>query len=513
MRIVLIGDVGWTNLYHLGDEAMTDQALDELRRRGVDEVTVVAGEPDVSARFYGVPAVARTGFRNSLDRSHNDDRLARVLDSARGHTGVLGAGDPALAVIDAVRAADAVLVAGGGNLNSFFPQHIYERAALTGIARVLGKPYALTSQTVGPLVRDDDKVVLTKMLQGATVVGARESATEKLLADLGVPGDKVVRTMDDAYGIVATDVDRRAVEHLMTSPYVIASFAEKASTTVISQDDYHALVARTMDELGEAVDATVLLVPHAGSLVEGATARDQDSNRHIASMAGERVRCAPMLTARQLAALTDGARLVVGTRYHPAIFAARSAVPSISIAPNMYSSVRMRYSARNVGTDDYVLSLPSWQDGVLIEAARELVDDDGVREHLVAVRSRRTAGQARWWDALVESLRTGEPVDADLRQFDDAPAYRSPGTWASANRALLEATERFDEMRMREKWHRDELEKRIARLRRQRSALRDRLEAGTSPAPRPQPGPRHTLGRAVASLRRRARRVSNGASS
>ncbi|WP_277209686.1 polysaccharide pyruvyl transferase family protein [Isoptericola croceus] len=500
MRLVLIGDIGWSSLYHLGDEAMTDYALEALRERGVDSVTVVAGEPEVASSFYGVEAVRRIGFRNSLDRSHNARRLASVLDVARGR-GSLEPNDPAHAVIDAVRGSDAVLVAGGGNLNSFFPQHIYERAALTGVAKVLGKPYALTSQTVGPLVRDDDRTVLEEILRGALAVGAREEATERLVLGLGADPARVVRTMDDAYGLVATDADRTAVETWATGSYIVASFAEKASTTLIEQDEYHALAARTLRDLADGLDMKILLVPHAGTLVRGKTARDQESNARIASLAGERVRPTAMLTARELTALTDGAELVVGTRYHPAIFAARSAVPAISIAPNMYSSVRMRYSARNVGTGDYVLSLDTWQNGGLQRAASELLEhQQAARQHLAAVRGQRVEEHRRWWDALVSSLESGDPVSGDLGMSDVA-AFRSPGDWSLANIALLEATERFDELRMTEKWRRDELEQRIKLLRRQRADLRRKLEAGAQ-TPAPPAGRPHAVRRVLGRVRR-----------
>ncbi|MCK0117823.1 polysaccharide pyruvyl transferase family protein [Isoptericola sp. S6320L] len=480
---------------------MTDYALEALRARGVDAVTVVAGEPEVSSAFYGVEAVRRIGFRNSLDRSHNARRLAAVLDVARGR-GSLKADDPAHAVVDAVRDADAVLVAGGGNLNSFFPQHIYERAALTGVARALGKPYALTSQTVGPLVRDDDRKVLEEMLGGAVAVGVREEATERLVLEMGADPARVARSMDDAYGLVATDTERVAVESWATRPYVVASFAEKASTTLISQDDYHALAARTLRDLGEELDLDVLLVPHAGTLADGETARDQESNAKIAALAGGRVRPTGMPTARQLTALTDGAELVVGTRYHPAIFAARSGVPAVSIAPNMYSSVRMRYSARNVGTGDYVVSLDTWKNGGLQRAAGELLENQqAMRQHLDGVRAVRVVEHERWWDALVSALGSGSPVPADLG-LRDIEMFRSPGSWTPANVALLEATERFDELRMTEKWRRDELEQRVTRLRRQRADLRRTLEAA-----RAAPAPTSGSARPVRSVLRRVRRA------
>ncbi|WP_297084240.1 hypothetical protein, partial [uncultured Demequina sp.] len=81
MKVVVIGDIGWHDLYHLGDEAMTEAAVDMLRRRGIADVTLVAGEPEAAERFYGLPAVPRLGFRASWSRERNDAHLAAITSS------------------------------------------------------------------------------------------------------------------------------------------------------------------------------------------------------------------------------------------------------------------------------------------------------------------------------------------------------------------------------------------------------------------------------------------------
>lgn len=465
MRVVLVGDIGWRDLYHLGDEAMTEVALEALRARDVTDVTLIGGHPESATARYGVPSIGRIGFRGTSDRSHNIARHAAVADAARHGTHLLSEGDPAIAVIEAVRGADAVLVAGGGNLNSFFPQHIFERAALAATASALGKPYAFTSQTVGPLIRAQDAPHLEPLLGSAVCFGARERSTFDLVGTLGAAEERVSLGMDDAFGLRPRAADLASVARLRERRYIVASFAEKPSTPTIGQDAYYRLIARTLVQLADLHDADVLLVPHAGTFEPERTIRDQISNEKIAAYAGDsRVRPVPMLTAREVAALTRGAALVIGTRYHPAIIAAREATPALSIAPTQYSSVRMRGAAANVGMQDYVLGLASWRSGDVLRAARELLDaDDAVRTHLRSVRDRRLADHEAWWDTLVRALGDGAPVASDAC-LAPVGAFASPGTWVTAAGDLLDATERYDRERMTQKWRIDELEQEVRDL-------------------------------------------------
>lgn len=466
MRVVLVGDIGWRDLYHLGDEAMTEVALDALRARGVTEVTLIGGHPESATARYGVPSIARIGFRGTPDRRHNIARHTAVTDAARRGTAGLAEDDSAIPVIEAVRAADAVLVAGGGNLNSFFPQHIFERASLAAVARALGKPYAFTSQTVGPLIRKQDAPYLEPLLGSAVGFGARERTTFGLVGTLGAPADRVALSMDDAFGLLPRAEDLASVTRYQGGRYLVASFAENPSTPTITKDAYYRLAARTVVELADLHDADVLLVPHAGTFEADRGTRDQISNKKIAGYADDpRVRPTAMLTAREVAALTRDAVLVIGTRYHPAIFAARAGTPTLSLAPTQYSSVRMRGAAANVGLQEYVLGLASWQSGDVLAAARELLEsDDAVRAHMRSVRDRRVADHDAWWDTLVRSLDSGVPI-APGDHLAPVSTFASPGTWATAAGQLLDATERYDRERMTQKWRIDELEGEVRALR------------------------------------------------
>lgn len=112
MKIVILGDIGWQFLYHLGDEAMTEAAIDMLKQRGVEDITLIAGKPAVAEAFYGLPAVKRAGFSSKWSRERLESHLehvGRILEHGTFESDTVYA---------AARDADAVIIAGGGNMNS-----------------------------------------------------------------------------------------------------------------------------------------------------------------------------------------------------------------------------------------------------------------------------------------------------------------------------------------------------------------------------------------------------------
>src|SRR5215207_5546563 len=183
MRVVALGDVGVVDdMVHIGDEAMFLAAADQLGSRGASLVAV-SSAPDETAARYGVDAVARVRF-DGLERTSAAERLAEVLALAEGKNR-LGAHDSARAVVAAVAGADGVLIAGGGNLASTWPLHVYERAALAGIAARLGRPLVVSGQTLGPDLSGRDADLAGAVLAQAALVGVREAASRALASRLG----------------------------------------------------------------------------------------------------------------------------------------------------------------------------------------------------------------------------------------------------------------------------------------------------------------------------------------
>ena len=430
MKAVLIGDIGWRFLYHLGDEAMTEAAIDMLRARGVDDITLVAAQPEVAERFYGLPSVTRVGFRSGWTRDRMDDALAGVTRRL-----AQGEHEPGT-IYAAIRDCDVVIIAGGGNMNSQDYHLLYERLAAKRIAEHCGKPLYVTSQTVGPVLTEQDQQHVAEIVDYAMVFGAREETTAALMRSLAADPARVRDTHDDAIVLTSDEHARTAVDELSGGrPFVVASFTHHGGSIWIDEEPYHEAMARLVRGIAEAHDVDVLLAPHAGSLDPAERTRDQFGNEAIERLAdSDRVRATRMITAREDVALIESSRLSLSTRYHPLIFAAATATPAVAIAVSYFSSIRMRGAMGNTGMSAFVLPATS-MDLVHAAVAEAISPDAALTSQLAAARERSLREQNAWWDALVTSARSGEPV-----AFEDVARkeqYVPSGAWSAENEARM----------------------------------------------------------------------------
>lgn len=438
MKVVVIGDVSWQRDYHLGDEAMTEVAITQLQRRGA-EVTLIAGDPELSREFYDVDTVAQFGFRSLGGRDALEARLAEIL------AGVSGRGaTPSYAAetLSAVEAADAIVIAGGGNLNSAWSHHIFERLALKRIAEARGIPLYITSQTVGPELSDPDRKLMREIVEYARVFGAREATTAALMREIGGVDARVVHTLDDAILLEPAELSSEALAALeLPEHYIVGSFTFHSWSTALSQQEYYRRVAGILDDLVAQRDVDVVLLPHMGSL-DPATPRtprnDTTGHEHIErySQSG-RVRSIDLMPARDLLTVTRGAQFTVSTRYHPVVFGAAVGVPAIGIVTSYYSAIRMRGALGNVGMEQFAIPFEAWQPlfGARVLEALE-ANASAIKTHVVAVGAQMRDYQSRWWDGITADISgAGSPL------FEDHPAAE-PLLWADDRTADLLALAR-----------------------------------------------------------------------
>lgn len=404
MRALVVGDLSFRGRYHLGDEAMSQVAAQELARRGI-EVTLVAGNPELTSALYGVPAVGRFGFVGVPQRDDKISLMERILEGARGNASV-----PTSAVdsVDFLRSADALIIAGGGNLNTIGEHHVFERLTLARLAREFGVPLYVTSQTVGPHLLPPDQELVTEIAGIARVFGVREAGSAALMRGLPLGNTKVVRTVDDAVLLEATPIDANTRKGL-PERYVVASFSADERTSGLDAEAYFRELALIVDEIVEIADVDVLLVSHYGSLTPStAVPTDSDDYAHhrVQNYAlSSRVHVLPMLAATALLDLTSTAQFTISTRYHPLVFGPAVGVPAIGIVHSYYSAVRMRGALKNAGMEDLAIPFEFWRD-FLGASVREVINLNrgGLAAPLKAVGERHKAYQRQWWDWIVADL-------------------------------------------------------------------------------------------------------------
>ena len=391
--VLVIGDVGAARaVRHVGDEAMTQAAIRELRARGDYQLTVVSSLPEDTAALYGVGSVRRPGTPRGSDESRRTRREA--LESAALRSSLLPGTDPAWDFVRALDAADAVLVAGGGNLTSLWPSFMDERLVAARVARAAGKPVVITGQTIGPALSGHDRELVRELLAQADVVGLREQTSFDLAASLMTSPATLRRTVDDASFLPGTPVGEFPDGVSSTRPYVLATFQYANESQAFLKSIPH--IARLLDAIARRCEADVVFVPHLGA-IGLVTGHDSDAHQAITSHLASPYRILPVQSNEVSIALARDAVASVSNRYHPAVFASANGRPAITISHDDYTEAKFTGVLRNFGVAD--LSLPIFAVSSLDVAdwAAEVVKAWERDEDLIG---QRRAENQKWWDEV-----------------------------------------------------------------------------------------------------------------
>lgn len=411
MRIVSIGDIGVASsgpgrdMIHIGDEAMFEALVDELSARG-GSVTGLSSAPDDSSARYGIDAIERIGFDLSQGRPRAVQRMRDVLDLASGATavGTLPASDPAHAVVAAIADSDGVVVAGGGNLASTWPMHIFERATLAAVAARLGKPFIITGQTLGPALDGDDRSMVAQMLAGARLVGVREGASLALARELGVDDARLARNVDDASYVGLGAAAPGSAPAAAPAESIVVSLSTHLGT--VPRADAVRAIARLLDQTAAATGATVLFHAHWASLDPDDHRGDTVLHEAVRDAMSTPSSTVPTTDSSASATLARRAGLQLTSRYHPAVFAASAGTPTLAISVDEYTQVKLRGALGGaVGNTGEPLSIEQLVAGDAVPAAELLWNDRATLRADGAERAATArAAASLWWDRIAAAL-------------------------------------------------------------------------------------------------------------
>ncbi|MDQ1130844.1 polysaccharide pyruvyl transferase family protein [Microbacterium sp. SORGH_AS_0888] len=394
MTILAIGDIGAVDgMFHIGDEAMFDAAVQELTSRGAS-IVGLSSAPAESAERYGTPMLPRLGFAG-LDRTALSARRARILAAARGEV-ALAPDDPARAVIEALDSVSGLLHAGGGNLASRWPVHLFERATLTELAVARGLPVVFTGQTLGPDLLGDDEALLRTAVAAATRFGAREPTTHALVTGWG----RAARLGVDDASFLSPAAPPEA------PPGVLVSLSGWYGG--VAQEDGDAAIARLVDAAAAITGGPVVFHAHFGALEAGPrTARgDERVHDRIRALLTTASDAAPTGDTASAVALAQHAGLLITSRYHPAVFAAPAGTPVLALATDDYTRIKLDGVLGHWdGHRPVDLASLTGRDAdpaaicAHVEAERTRIADRA-RERIDAHRARA----ATWWDDVAAVL-------------------------------------------------------------------------------------------------------------
>lgn len=394
VRLLSIGDIGVSDgMMHIGDEAMFEALRDEMRGRGV-ELVAVSAEPSESAERYGVEAIARIGFAG-LSRDDADDRMREVVAAAK-HPSSLATDDPARAVIEAIADTDGVVVAGGGNLASRWPVHIYERVTLAAIAGELGRPVVVTGQTFGPDLVAPDRTLLSRALQNAHLVGVRETTSLALARELSVEARLGV---DDASFLGDRD-PREDQDADASAPRSGVLVSLSLSLGGAPRDETVARIARLVDRAAELTGEPVAFHAHFGPLDPSGPARgDAVLHDEVRAQMTTTSRVIPTGDPRAAARLARSSALLIAGRYHPAVFAAPAGVPIVGLVADDYTRIKQLGVLGHWGQDGVAPLSDADGAGIAVLgqvwAHRERIADAAAERE-----PRNRAEAALWWDSV-----------------------------------------------------------------------------------------------------------------
>lgn len=391
MQVVVLGDVGVVDgMMHIGDEAMTEALLDELAARGRSAATVLSAAPTDTAERYGVAAIPRLGFPG--DRAAGRERYERVLACVAGAR-ALPTDDPIWAVMDAVAASDGVVIAGGGNLASTWPSHVFERAALGAIAAAQDRALVVSGQTLGPHLVADDRDLVRGLLAGARRIGLREASSVRLATELGVPG---TATLDDA-SFLGFDDPAPTVD-----PFLLVSLSTHLGGR--PRDAVVTGLAAALDALHAETGMPIRFHAHFGSLEPGVVRGDAGLHDEVRAALRSDSDVVPTVDSRAAARLARSAGMLVTGRYHPAVFAAPAGVPIAALVVDAYTDVKLRGALDHWGQSGLV-DLDTVARGgaaptLLRIAGGHRETRDRAAAHVAAHRER----SREWWDRVAADL-------------------------------------------------------------------------------------------------------------
>lgn len=410
MKVALLCDVD-QSVYHVGDEAIATMSTRRLRARGHEVVRLSRHEkygPGGSAPQESIPALV---FPWPLeDRGRYLGEIRRVL---AGEHGALPPEDKLFGIIEHLRGVDALVIGGGGSLNSRYGWLLDERLATALIARTLGKPVVLTGQSLGPELSPADRESARELLELCTLVGLRDVHSIRIARDLCPDHPALVQTLDDAVGL---GLPAQGEDHEVDPGLLSVTLGGDGDP--LPREDYIALACAVIEELVQRTGARVELVPHMADPDHGGG--DLALHQEVAAQLSIPATVLPIELDTDAAAHTTRAGWVLSTRFHPVVFGTAAGSSVLALPLNRYGHTRMDGAMRNAGLAgaavpaaalwDPVSGGPSSLVAPLVEALIARREEE--HAHLVSARPRLLAAGEAWWDRVSTALEqaAAEPV-------------------------------------------------------------------------------------------------------
>jgi polysaccharide pyruvyl transferase CsaB len=283
---------------NLGDEAILESILKELRASLEVDVVVFSYNPQDTERRHKVRAVP-------IREMHKDD------------------------VLDELRKLDLFVLGGGGILYDDSLE-TYLRDVMW--AKELQVPVMIYAVSVGPLKAPESKQLVAQVLNRVDKITVREREAKRMLHDLGV-NQEIEITSDPGLLLKPQPFTKEMLkkEGIRTdAPLVGFSVREPGPAAPdLVFEQYHAVLANAADFMIERIDAQVVFVP-----MEMGEHKDPQHSHAVISKMANAQRASVLkgqYTAGEVLGLVKHLSFAVGMRLHFLIFAGIQYVPFVPL--------------------------------------------------------------------------------------------------------------------------------------------------------------------------------------
>ena len=415
-RVLVIGDIG-QHTYHVGDEAMTIASAQALSEGGA-AVTLMTRDVGHSARYIGAAAHEAGAPYEYLpfllfpwapaERELTLAALECVLaelhaDRERPSTAELAAllqvqalpevlhpleqtVERMVEFADSIAAMDALVVSGGGNLNSRYGWLLYERAAAVRAAEHAGVPVYVTGQSLGPVLNPEDAQVLERILRTAHSVTVRERSSLAWCRERGIDARLSV---DDATDYLAASPARTLhYAEGVSAGQALDELPERYVCVTVNEctEQQAQQLARLLDNMWREHGYASVFLSHYGD-PQNPESGDIQVHQRIAEQLSPSTPATllPILHADQSITVHRAAAFTLTSRYHPAVFSAAAGIPVLALVPDAFTQMRVGGALNLYGLGEFTLPL-----GMLAGGVPELMVAAALRHAAVASDARRT---------------------------------------------------------------------------------------------------------------------------
>jgi polysaccharide pyruvyl transferase WcaK-like protein len=400
-RLVVVGDVGGPDLFHLGDEAMLEANLEAFREQ-IPEIdfTVPSRDPEWTAQYYTVESLPFPKIPNGISA---DVFLREAMDASDRHrfwsnwTGEHLAGR--------LREASGLVISGGGNLCESWPEKILERAALLELAQIYAVPAVVLGQTIGPALSPDQKLLLRRAFEKVRWIGVRDDSSSGVATSLGVSPERVNRQLDDAFFLPPQSIETGRSNAFGQSggPRILVTI--DASFQAPERQRTLSVLSRQLDELSVATGAELVFVPHVGGAAAGNALSDLHVGKALAAQMKSKMVLLDVWQPREVRWLTEEAAMVISTRYHGVVFAAAAGTPVMGISVDEYTRTKLRGALSLAGLDGWAICVDDVKRGALLPLAMELWHKrNEFREKLAILHAEACRMEQSRWQGICAAL-------------------------------------------------------------------------------------------------------------